>query len=350
MYRIAVVGTNPTARASILACQLAGFDDITWVSPEDESNAATAAVAAKTLPANLTRLITALGGGKTLLSRGHIPDREQVRFAASGYLLSELPLGKFAQDRYGAPHVNIADADLNQALGCTNELLSNTGLDQLANSHEVVLVCADPLLIDPEPTHELWQAKLAVDATTRNANVTWLGHGQTGWQFSTPEHTHYVFSTPVDVPLEKTAWHASLHEAIDTATLVGSFNTAGGPVRDHWQEGNVAYLGEACYGGNIYRRESLCLGLEDAWVVSRMLENYEEDIFDGLAEYERYRRPRTKKVARTSAEVAAKQVIRAPLLQVMRNLDTAFSTRFMPEIAMQRIDWLYNYDCIRGFR
>ena len=25
------------------------------------------------------------------------------------------------------------------------------------------------------------------------------------------------------------------------------------------------------------------------------------------------------------------------------------SARFLPEIAMQRLDWLYGYDCIKGF-
>lgn len=348
MYPIAVVGTNPTARATMLACRLAGFEDITWVSAEAKPKAASVALSAQTLPANLTRLVTALGGGKSLLSLGHVPDREQVRFAKSAYLLSELPLGKFAQDRYGAPHINIANTDFIETLNCPNKPMPGRALDQLAADNGVVLVCTDTLAVDP--THELWQANLALDSTTANANITWLGHAQTGWQFSTPDHTHYVFSTPIGVALEISDWHPSLHEAIEAATLTGSFNIAGSTVRNHWQEGNVAYLGDACYGGNIYRRESLCLGLEDAWVMSRMLENYEEDIFDGLAEYERYRKPRTNKVARTSAELAVKQAVGAPTRQFIRNLDVAFSTRFMPEIAMQRIDWLYNYDCIRGFR
>jgi 2-polyprenyl-6-methoxyphenol hydroxylase-like FAD-dependent oxidoreductase len=92
------------------------------------------------------------------------------------------------------------------------------------------------------------------------------------------------------------------------------------------------------------------LGLEDAWVLSRMLENYEEDTADGLAAYAKYRRPRARRIAREVTATVKQHNALSPLGRLRRNINIAFSTRFIPEIAMQRIDWHYDYDCIRGFR
>ena len=111
MYPVAVVGDNPAARAALLACRRSGFNDLTWSSIPDESKPSTLPPA-YTLPANITRVIQALCGTQALDTLAYAPDREQIRFGPSAYLLSELPLGQFSQDRYGAPHVNIETDDL----------------------------------------------------------------------------------------------------------------------------------------------------------------------------------------------------------------------------------------------
>ena len=38
-----------------------------------------------------------------------------------------------------------------------------------------------------------------------------------------------------------------------------------------------------------------------------------------------------------------------PTQAFFNHLGTALSTRFLPEIAMQKLDWVYGYDCIKGF-
>ncbi len=346
MYPIAVVGSNSTARAAILACRQAGFENITWVQANSRPS-----LPATTLPANLTRVISALGGAQRLARYGHQPDREQIRFATSGYLLSELPLGKFAEDRYGAPHINIESADLARVLELTESPDKNSPVEELARNHNAVLVCTSTDQASGAPTRDLWHAKLPISSrSSTKANITWLAPQQTAWQFSTPHHTHYLFSTAAGASLNAAFWHADLHEAIAAASLLTSFDTTCNAVREHWYEGNIAYLGEACYTANVYRREALELGLEDAWVLSRMLENYEEDTADGLAAYAKYRRPRARRIAQEVTATVKQHNALSPMGRLGRNINIAFSTRFIPEIAMQRIDWHYDYDCIRGFR
>ena len=353
MYPVAVVGDNPAARAALLACRRSGFNDLTWSSIPDESKPSTLPPA-YTLPANITRVIQALCGTQALDTLAYVPDREQIRFGPSAYLLSELPLGQFSQDRYGAPHVNIETDDLMALLHPSVDPSPLAEIRSLEQEHDVVILTESPDRHgdhqEQTNSHELWHATAPFDAGLARANITWLGTNQTIWQFATPRRTHFLMSSPINRPLVHNAWHSSLHEAIHNAERIGSFDAGNTQVREHWYEGHVVHLGDACYTANSYRREGQALGLEDAWVLGRMLENYEEDIGDGLREYARYRRPRTRKVAADVALIARQHNMDTQLKRAMRNLNTAFSTRFMPEIAMQRIDWFYGYDCIRGFR
>ncbi|MCR9262027.1 MAG: hypothetical protein NXH95_20115 [Pseudomonadaceae bacterium] len=349
MYPLAVIGDNVTARAIVHAAQANGFADITWVGTPQATT-----LPATTLSANLTRVIHALGLSDALQQVSFQPDREQVRFAASGYLLTELPLGKFTTDRYGTQHVNIEHEDLLSLLTPRHPVRDKADpapeQQTLEQNHSLVLDCASGQVKAGAPTHELWHATAPFEPGIARANMTWLGQGQTCWQFATPSALHYVFATPVNQPLVNHEWHESLHEPLAAAQLLQQFNAANTAVREHWYEGHIAYLGDACYTPNPFHRETHHIGLEDAWVLSRMMDNYEEDIGDGLREYQKYRRPRVQKIAARNVLIAQQHLPTDNLSRFRRNISMAFGTRFMPEIAMQKIDWLYSYDCIRGFR
>ncbi|XOV82247.1 MAG: FAD-dependent oxidoreductase [bacterium] len=348
MYPLAVIGDNATARAILQAAQLNGFNDITWVAtPQSEPEPAL------TLSANLTRVIHALGLGDELERVSHQPDREQVRFAASGYLLTELPLGRFAADRYGTRHLNIEHQALLDLLTPQQTVRKKTPAcvdASLEQSHSLLLDCITPAAAGGPPSHELWHATQPFEPSIAKANMTWLGQGQTCWQFATPSALHFVFATPIGVPLRREAWHQSLQAPLESAERLRCFDAFNAAVREHWYEGHLAYLGDACYAGNPFSRETRQVGLEDAWVLSRMMDNYEEDIGDGLREYQKYRRPRVRKIAARNALAAQQHVPANRISRMKRHISLAFGTRFMPEIAMQKIDWLYSYDCIRGFR
>ena len=349
MYPVAVIGDNVTARAMLWAAALNGFNDMTWVATEQPT-----CLPATTLSANLTRVIYALGIGEALEQVSYQPDREQVRFAASGYLLTELPLGKFTSDRYGTHHVNIEQQALLDLLApkpsSVKTLDTAPDPQTLEQNHSLLLDCASAQGQSGSPTHELWHASAPFEPNIAKANMTWLGSGQTCWQFATPNALHYVFATPINRPLINNDWHSSLQAPLAAAEQVLQFDALNTSVREHWYEGHVAYLGEACYTANPFSRETHHIGLEDAWVLSRMMDNYEEDIGDGLREYQKYRRPRVQKVAAKNALAAQQHLPTDKISRIRRNIGLAFGTRFMPEIAMQKIDWLYSYDCIRGFR
>ncbi len=337
MYPVAVRGGGVTARAVLIACRRTGFERLAWT----ERDAHTSLQPAWTLSANLTRVVHALGRGDALAEMAYAPNREQVRLARSGFLVAELPLGKFAADRYGAPHLNIEEEDLLEVLAPGGELA--------AAEPPVVVVDTRTQPTEQEASHTLWHAQLA-QPQPQHANITWLGSDQHAWQLSTLRATHFYLSAPAGRDLDPADWHPDLHDAVSEAHPLREFTASDQTVREHWYEGNIAYAGDACFTGHPYRREATQLGLEDAWVLSRMLENYEEDFADGLAEYEKFRRARVRRVANKNLHTAALYDRAGELGRTLRNLNIALASRFLPEIAMQRIDWLYSYDCIRGFR
>lgn len=350
MYPVAIVGDTATARGALAACVKAGFDDLSWY----RGDAPARALPACTISANTTRVISALHGHAVLEEFAHTPDRQQVRMARSGFLLSELPLGGFTRERYGAPLINVDTGDWPALLGSDKFTLQpHQDMSALEQRYQAILVCTPQTqLTDTQATatHALWHAQLPFDAATSRANITWIGTGQHAWQFSTRRHQHVYFSVPVDHRLDAAHWQPMLHPAIEAASRQFEFNAFDDAVRPHWHAGALVYLGEACSTFNPYLREAVGLGLEDAWVLSRMMENYEEDVSEGFSEYEKYRRARTRRVMRAAATAARQMNQSNRLSRLLHHLNVALSTRFLPEIAMHRVDWLYGYDCIKGFR
>ena len=337
MYDVAIVGHGVLANVMVQLLSGAGLQNITLAAggkpPPSSSH---------TLGANQTRILNALGYGDALLDQGHTPDREQVRLTRSAYMLAETPLGKFYADRYGAPLINI-EHTLLEEITASSIIPEDLTLTDLESSHALVLNTVGETIEAENPLQ--WYISEISEGAHR-ANITWIGTGTVCWQFSTRNSTHFVFAVDQEARLSKEFWHPSLHEVLTAAKPVdpGYVQT-----REHWLEGNVVHLGEACLGNSRLLRETFWTGLEDAWVLSRMIENYEEAYLEGVGEYVKFRRPRVAKIAKFINDRTRAYTEPMPSKRLFSNLGIAFRSRFLPEMAMQRVDWLHKYDCIRGF-
>ncbi|MEM9622350.1 MAG: hypothetical protein AAF993_11915 [Pseudomonadota bacterium] len=345
MYPIAIVGNNVTAWAAWRACRLAGFDHVDVYHRPGEPLPHQSVV---TLPACHSKVLQALNCGDDLLQAALAPDRQQTRLIQSAYLIAELPLGKFVHDRYQAPHLNIEYTALLTLLQGTQTTTEAPALAQLQRDYTLVLV-TEPLEVQTTPSR-CWYAEHARAESRTTANISWLGQDVWGWQLATAQKSHYFFVTADGNPPQAQSCHPSIQAAANSAEPIFNLVPPAAEVREHWYEGRVVYLGDACYPPSLFLREASCTGVEDAWVLSRMLENYEEDYADALQQYEYYRRPRARKILRAAQDQTTRANQPAIARRFLQHLNTALSSRFLPEIAMQRIDWLYGYDCIRGFR
>ncbi len=345
MYHINICGDGPISHIMVRLCRRSGFSHIGHQAYSDEG--ANTAPPALTLGANQTRILYALGLAPALQELAWPPDREQVRLARSQYLISELPLGKFYQDRYGAPMLNLSYHEL------LNTVMTEVSTPHFNDSELTIATEESALSNSSDLTHATQPTALRLlyghfPSTHSIANVTWLARNAIAWQFSTQTKDHIYLLSQSAVTLQSDDWHPSLWAQIEQLQPVDALKMDNG-VRNHWVEGDLVHLGHATMGCHPMRRETWFTGIEDAWVLSRMLENYEEAISEGLQAYQQYRKPRAERIHRSNQALLNSQLAITPTARLLRNVGIGLRSRFLPEIAMQRIDWLYGYDCIKGF-
>ena len=100
----------------------------------------------------------------TIDALGFRPDRQQVRFAKSAYLLAELPLGEFYEQQYGAPLVNFSARSLNDRLenDIGNPLLTGKRLEEIEDANRLTVVSGpSPMQSPNEASYNVFEASLA---------------------------------------------------------------------------------------------------------------------------------------------------------------------------------------------
>ena len=350
MYRVAIIGQSLSAQIAALACKASGFQDISRFYVEQNHDPQQAI---HSLGANASRVLRALAP-KALEHAGFQPDRYQIRFAKSAYLLAELPLGEFYQQRYGAPLVNFAvhtlAAHLEEQLSIP--MAAATALESIEASHELSVLTTPesaPTLQHEDASFLIYHARLP-EHPLRKANVLWRGDGQYVEQLSDQTSVHFRFVTRADRPFEPEQWHHSLQPALAAKEAVGGVAAKTYAASDRLFAGRVALLHSALAPQLAPRVDAANTALEDAWVLSRMMENYEEHIGDGLAAFERFRRPRHRKVALHTRGHLFRFTEPSAGKRALQHVGIALQNRLLPELALAQQDWLYEHDVIKGFR
>ena len=84
-------------------------------------------------------------------------------------------------------------------------------------------------------------------------------------------------------------------------------------------------------------------------MLATMMERWEENPSEGFAEYQRYRAPRLKRMLREGRKQIDELLTTDRRARALRNLKWGLASRYLPEATMARQDWLFGYDCIKGF-
>ncbi|MCZ6710078.1 MAG: NAD(P)/FAD-dependent oxidoreductase [Gammaproteobacteria bacterium] len=388
MLSIGVVGAGVGGLSVALALREAGFSDIEVYEsgiPGSGSNIGLI------LTPNATRVLHALGLKDRLRALCGLPQAHLQRTWRSGFVLAQRPLGRFAEDRYGAPHCVIARGDLLRLLldacrrlgisiqcnrSCTKIHQSGrTVVVELGNqreTHDVLIGCDGtesivrrhlnyPRYSTATRAQTGWGAA-PVTALPRSMRAdvitTWLGPGRyfTHWLNSTGDHVDFTAFIADDFhPATESAASVFSSSHADLGALIGSSESLEAAlVTEHepttqWFDRRVVMLGDACHALPPHLQQGAALAIEDAWVLSRMLERWEDEPMAGFNEYQRYRKVRVTRVRREGQKSTLQWCLDNPRQIALRNLKLALASRFLPEIAMQGLDWLYGYDCIKGF-
>jgi salicylate hydroxylase len=396
MASIGIAGGGIGGLTLALACREAGLNDVTVYEQAVQPEALGAGVQ---LSPNATRVLLALGLREALEGVSFLPQAVHLRTWRTGYLLATRPLGAFSEARYGAPYFHVHRGDL-QALLLdaaqrsrvvveTGQRCSAAGQDEQGPwlafgerrlRHDVVIGCDGihsavraSLLEAAQPRftgHLAWRGMVPAAALPKQmippTATVWLGPGRhfVHYYVRGGELVNFVgvvetdrwtreswqeVGDPQELAADFAGWHPMVTTLIEAAEQPFRWALYDHDPLPRWTWKHITLLGDACHPMVPYLAQGAAMAIEDAWVLSRMLERWEDQPAEGLAEYERYRRPRTSRVQLRSRAQGEEFHLRERWSVLGRNFKLAMGSRYLPEIAMSQFDWLHGYDCIRGF-
>ena len=278
------------------------------------------------LSPNASRVLRALRVLDTLTPSGIEPQWLHQRSARSGYVISWRTLGELVVCADGE------DSGMARALGLAGEC---------------------------HPTGwRLWQGYIEAAAAptgmpaTANAITQWLGpahqlltapctDGRWYWQALThgEGELNALFRD----------WHGIAAELLAAAepgeprpvfdrALASSFNV-----------GKHALVGAAAHPLPAHLDQGEALAIEDAWVLAHLVADHDDDVPAGLAEYHRHRRGRAQRMQDHARALATNSAAAGRAQRLRSRALRAVTCRLLPEMDVERDDWIYGYDAVRHY-
>ena len=363
--RITIIGGGIGALTLALACRNAELADFRLRLTRDEPPPGVVV-----LPPNATRVLRALGLADPVEPIAAAPTAHHEVSARLGFGLATYPLGAFIERRHRAPFWLVDRADLIRILvdhveekGI--ELVDERDATSTSTTFHIWCdgACADrPDHARPQAPTKTWCWWLEHnDQTVQPDFCTWTGTGGHVTLFPACGARRYVraigscdaaLAEASDISIAKLfdAWHTAARRVLQHTTAASAVPVGLGEVDEHWHDANGIRLGASAYQLPPDQPIADAFAIEDAWVLARMLDNYEANIGTAAREYQKYRQPRARRALRKCLEARATHLDAPPGRALRHRIQIALTSRFLPELFLQQTDWLYGYDCVRGFR
>ena len=343
---------------------------------------------------NATRALRELGVLGAIEPHAFKPEAIWIYDGPSGRRLASVPLGKRAEERYGAPYLTLHRADLHAGLRAAAEKLATVALRPRfevaaieADSGQVVVQGAGggkaegASLIGADGLWSTVRSLVMKEASLRFA-------GATAWRALVPRKG---LPSPFDAPVvglwlgprshlvhypvrggrdlnvvavaEGGVGTQGWNQSGNAEALLSSFTRWGkdskslleraegwrswslyrlAPLRS-WSAGRVALLGDAAHPVLPFLAQGAALAIEDAITLARCIEICPGDPSAAFLRYEALRRPRAARVQRLSRRFGWIYHLSGPM-RLARNL---VLERRNEESALKSFDWLYGKDSAR---
>ena len=157
-----------------------------------------------------------------------------------------------------------------------------------------------------------------------------------GWSFT--DHPANLRSAFADFSPRVRLWL----DQVESCYLWGLFRH---PVAHRWANGHQVLLGDAAHPTLPFLAQGANLALEDAWVLAENVSKQGRE--EGLASYQRIRRPRAVRAIDAASANARNYHLRQPFSTIAH---TAFRVvgRVAPALPLRKFDWLYRHDVTRS--
>ncbi len=388
---IGVVGAGPAGLSLALALKHLGFPSVTVFEARPQPlTVASEHDQLLELTANGSRVLHALGLQSALAEQALCPGFAYLRTRRNGFLLTQRPLGDFSEARYGAPSYLVRYSQLCSLLSdaCTergvhirtgvsvSDVTPESGLLELSDHPDVsfsAVIIADggdgrlhtrigAKPIDALSTDIRTLYARASHQSDAKAVYSWLDDRSYCLQYPNADdstdlllvlqadHETFASSRPRELMEQWTKGaHGQLRSAGEAIDSVIELNAPTVPMAEHWHAGRTAMLGDAVHLLPRHETQGINTALEDAWVLAIMMERWEEAPQQGFSDYQRFRQARMRKLYRESARATGDLLLSSSSEQFRRNFKWSVVNRFLPEVSMAQWDWLYGYNCIKGF-
>ncbi len=337
---------------------------------------------------NATRLLARLGLGEAVHENAFRPAGLFIFDGLSAKRLAAIPLGAYAEARYGAPYLTLHRADLHAALYAACKAAEGvtlrpgfdlTGLD--LRDRCLSAIAADgrtaeaPALIGADG---IWSEVRTLIAAKARLAFT----GDTAWRTLLPRSE---LTSPFDAPAvcvwlgpdahlvhypvrggkelnvvavtaggtETRGWNKAGNEAdvrsafrhwckdarslLDRAEAWRCWSLYRLDGLSSWTSGRIALLGDAAHPVLPYLAQGAALAIEDALALAKSLADHEGDAPRAFPAYEAARKPRAARVAKASEKNGARYHMRGAM-RLARNF---VLRRRAGERLLAGFDWLY---------
>lgn len=337
---------------------------------------------------NATRVLAGLGVLDAVNEAAFKPDRLRLFDGATGTTLASVPLGRVAEERYGAPYLTVHRADLHAALLATCKGLGAIELKDGFEATRVESVADGVVATDANGTQVEGSSLVAADGIWSSLRGRIAPHaslhfsGATAWRAMLPRDkvsapfdepnvglwlgprahlVHYPVRGGKDVNVvavieggsAKQGWSlraepgallpafhrwarpaSSLLESVESWRCWSLFCLK--PLR-RWVNGRMALLGDAAHPVLPYLAQGAALAIEDAVTLAASLKNCGGDPASAFPLYESLRMRRANRVQAQAARFGRIYHLRGPAASA-RNF---VLKRRRPEALLCGFDWLY---------
>lgn len=320
------------------------------------------------LSPNAMRILIELGLGDAIDAVAVRPEVISLHDGRTGARLNSLPLGAYAQGRYGAPYCVIHRADLQAVLAeacqAHNLITVKLGSPLKPGDTEEPVIAADGV-------HSTWRAKVRQDAdkhftgyvawrTTheveqiKSGAVTriWFGPNAhlVDYPVSAGAQRNLVAIAKVDAtpnPADAkdklmqafARWDSSIQSRLDALDNWLPWPLNGVDPKGAWVKANIALIGDAAHATLPFAAQGGGMAIEDASVLAQKLAN-EPDIASAFKAYERARKPRVTRIWNEAVKNGRIYHLTGPMA-LARNL--VIKTKPGEEL-LARYDWLYGWN------
>ncbi|CAN1549128.1 UbiH 2-polyprenyl-6-methoxyphenol hydroxylase and related FAD-dependent oxidoreductases [Burkholderiaceae bacterium] len=345
---------------------------------------------------NGNRVLDHMGVFEPLKSLSSPTQGKEIRLWNTGQTWPLFDLGKAAIDKYGYPYMTAFRPHLLQVLAeavqalkpdaihlnarCNGFEQSDAGVtlhfDGAASVSGDALIGADGLhskiraglfgAAPPDFTGMVsWRALIPMEVLpehlARPVATNWVGPG--GHVVHYPLHAGKVMNfvgtlegntwsgppwvSPATVDAALTAfegWHEDVRTMIRHAPSFLKWALCGRPFLDHWSQGRVTLMGDACHPTLPFLAQGAVFTLEDAVVLQRCIRQDAHDLPTALQRYEAARQERAYRMVRGASDNTSR--FHNPILANAEQ-GVAFIEREWQQTAIgSRYDWIFNYNAI----